>query len=177
MLARTWLLLVVIVLITCAANAQSNSGATQLPLTATFPFPPDKPLDLTRRMYCTAIASAHFVQTLHEEQDKSIVYKLVAEIAQGTDKLTLWVQGRTLWAQHTLDKQPYPYRITGRTKALLAAMYVPHPTREAPLGGLIPGNYSIVLSQETSFSVYTFAEGSFFSRYPRGGVIYLRCAN
>ena len=176
MLARTWLLLVVVVLITCAANAQSNSGPAQLPLTATFPMPPDKPLDLTRRMYCTVIASAHFVETLHQEQDKSSVNKLEAQVAQGRDQFTLLVEGRTLWVKSGIDKRRFAYRITGRTKVFLAAT---HPNLEAPLGGLIPTVTSIVLNQEKGFGVYSHAEpmGVIFSPYPYAMVIYLRCTN
>lgn len=164
--------IVIITMIMCTTVGLAigeDKGVTNTK-TIRFTMPPDKALDMSKTIKCAAIASATIYEQRIDIEDFKKP-KLTAKVAEGTDKLRLWLDGDDLTVQ-VKDEKSDTYKVTGYNAGggwLVAQHY----------GGLVPTAYAISLNTRNGFGVWSLNEPMLVlgSLYPFGEIVYLYCAN
>ena len=137
--------------------------------TVRFVLPNAHPVDFSKPVKCTAIASTSMIEQKQEKKDFTHA-KLTVKMGKGKDKLTLQLDGETLSVQAVESYPPDQYRVIAHRGGCLIATYY---------GGLMPVAKTVTVEEESGFAVWSEAEPVFFpvSSYPCASSVYFHCAN
>ena len=136
--------------------------------TARFFLPPQQALDWSKPVKCIAIAATGLYEEKRDMEDFDHP-KLSCYVKNGTDRLTLRIDGKNLIVQ-VRDMKPDRYHVSRHVdKWLVASFY----------GSNWPVAYFIALDESTGYAIWSLNEPSYHlsSPFPNAQSVYMQCTN